>query len=308
MGNNRILPHVTAVIPVYNRRVKTLRCLKSLFSARNSNHELTVIVVDDGSTDGTAEAIAQLYPQVLVVYGTGDLFWTGAVNLGIRKALQEGTDYVLILNDDTVHEVNFINNLVSCSIRCNNAIVGAKILFLSKCQIIRFAGADWNVFKWGWHYPHNQMDSSRLGTTAFKVKSINGNCCLIPAYVFSQIGLYDEVNYPHLYADSAFTISASKNGVPLIIEPKAKIWDDDTDIDEKLHGPSHDGMKLIKHVFTRKTSPYYYRSFILFTITTSPRKIAGIVLYIIRMLRITLRIVLSMLRIRPYYKSNKPVQ
>ncbi|MDA8430350.1 MAG: glycosyltransferase family 2 protein [Geobacteraceae bacterium] len=308
MGQNSILPRVTVVIPVHNRRVKTLRCLKSLFNAKNSNHELSVIVVDDGSSDGTAEAISQCYPQVRVISGTGNLLWTGAVNVGIKEALDTGTNFVLILNDDSVHEVNFINNLVSCSKEHNGAITGAKILYLSKRQIIRFAGADWNIFKWGWHYPHNLLESSCLGATSFKVKSINGNCCLIPADVFNRIGLYDEVNYPHLYADSAFTIQAGKSGIPLFIEPRATIWDDDTDIAEKLTGPSLDGVSLIKYVFTRKTSPYYFRAFFLFTITTAPLMLGGFILYCIRMSRISLRILLSIVGLRAFYQNHGSVK
>ncbi len=308
MNQNSVFPRVTVVIPVHNRRVKTLRCLKSLFHARHYNHEISVIVVDDGSTDGTAEEIFQHYPQVQVVHGTGNLLWTAAVNVGIKNALQKGTDFVLILNDDSVHEVNFLNNLVRCSIDHNNAIVGAKILYLSKHQIIRFAGGDWDMNKWGWHYPHNQMNASCLGSTPFKAKSINGNCCLIPANVFSQIGLYDEVNYPHLYADSAFTILAGNRGIPLIIEPTATIWDDDTDIAEKLYGPSLVGINLIKYVFTRKTSPYYFRAFFLFAISAAPRKIEGFVLYCIRMIRISLRILLSIVGLRAFHQKHVSVK
>lgn len=308
MDKSNSLPRVTAVIPVYNRKVKTLRCLKSLFNAKNSNHELIVIVVDDGSSDGTSKEISQLYPQAHIVYGTGNLFWTKAVNQGISKALHAGTDFVLILNDDSVHEVNFINYLVDSSIKHNNAIVGAKILYLSKNQIIRFAGANWNFRKWGWHYPHDKTHSSCIGYTAFKVKSINGNCCLIPDYVFNKLGLYDEKNYPHLYADSAFTIFANKNGIPLIIEPNATIWDDDTDINGKLYGPELDGINLIKYVFTRKTSPYYFRAFLLFTITTPPCKLGGLILYCIRMFRISIRIILSFLRIRAFNQGHNLVK
>ena len=303
------LPIVSVVIPVYNRKEKTIRCLSSLYNSTQVLHKLHVVVVDDGSIDGTSESIMQLFPQTSIVSGTGSLFWTGAVNLGIQESLTHGSQYVLILNDDTLHAPDFIDKMVTCSQHHDNAIVGAKILYLSKNNSVRFAGADWDLFKWGWYYPHDKCDSDSLGMEAFPVKSINGNCCLLPVDVINRIGLYDADNYPHLYADSAFTITARRHGVPLYIEPKACVWDDDSDIMEKLCGPDLKGFNLISHVFLRKTSPYNLKAFSRFTITTSPNVLLGLILYLTRILRLFLKVLFAILSIRPFYRcvhTNSP--
>ena len=72
------------VIPVFNRLPFTRTCLQAL---RQQTHTgFKIIVVDDGSTDGTALVLAREFPEVEVLIGSGNLFWTAAVNLGIRQA------------------------------------------------------------------------------------------------------------------------------------------------------------------------------------------------------------------------------
>lgn len=86
------------VIPVFNRKHFTRECLKSL--QRQTNQEFKAVVVDDGSTDGTADMLRAEFPEVDVLFGDGGLFWTASVNMGIRHALKAGADYVMTLNND----------------------------------------------------------------------------------------------------------------------------------------------------------------------------------------------------------------
>ena len=76
------------IIPVHNRREFTLRCLASLHD-QGILAAMQVIVVDDGSTDGTHEAVNAEFPQVILLPGDGNLFWTGAVTLGMSHAMAQ---------------------------------------------------------------------------------------------------------------------------------------------------------------------------------------------------------------------------
>lgn len=310
VNDTETMPRIGVVIPCHNRRDKTLRCLKSLLSARHEGFILDVIVVDDGSTDGTSEAIGQVYPGVYVLPGTGDLYWTASVNLGIRKALDLGSDWVLILNDDTIHDPEFLVHLYACAKEHPGAILGATILYMSRPEIIRFAGASWTFGRWGWgwYYTDEGRTSSSLGTTPRNVESINGNCCLVPRKIFLELGDYDQVNFPHYYADVAYTIRARKGGIPLYIEPRARVWDDDSDIPEKLAGPTITGAKIIERVFFTRTSFYYWRAFFLVYWLTPPSKIQGVVAFLYRLTRISARVFLALIRIRPFYSNGKRTQ
>jgi len=78
---------IEIVTPVRNRKAITLQCLRSLSRIDRTDLEVHVIVVDDGSTDGTSESIRERFPEIEVVQGDGKLFYTGGTNRGIQAAL-----------------------------------------------------------------------------------------------------------------------------------------------------------------------------------------------------------------------------
>src|SRR6185295_5128576 len=99
------------VIPVHNRKTFTRDCLRSLENQTVANHH-RIIIVDDGSQDGTDEMLSIEFPDVIVLSGNGNLFWTAAINLGIRHALSLGAEYVLTLNNDTAASETFMEQML----------------------------------------------------------------------------------------------------------------------------------------------------------------------------------------------------
>ena len=88
---------IEIVTPVHNRREETLQCLRSLSKVETSGLSLHIVIVDDGSTDGTAEAVAAEFPKVEIVSGDGSLWYTAGTNRGIEAALRHDPDYVLAI-------------------------------------------------------------------------------------------------------------------------------------------------------------------------------------------------------------------
>src|SRR4051812_46918512 len=105
---------ICTVIPVFNRKEFTKNCIESL--QRQTLRADYIIIIDDGSTDGTAEMLQQ-YPEVIVLQSDGNLFWAASINMGIKLALHMDADYVLTLNNDTVAAPDFIEKMMKSAIQ-----------------------------------------------------------------------------------------------------------------------------------------------------------------------------------------------
>jgi GT2 family glycosyltransferase len=92
---------VAAVMAVYNRRDLTLACLRSLRAQQVPGVTLDAFMLDDASTDGTSEAIAERFPEVTVLHGNGELYWNGGMRRTFAAAVAGDDDYYLWMNDDT---------------------------------------------------------------------------------------------------------------------------------------------------------------------------------------------------------------
>ncbi|MEO0132724.1 MAG: glycosyltransferase, partial [candidate division WOR-3 bacterium] len=126
------LKRIAVLMTCYNRKDKTLASLESLFQQKMpADLRLEVYLVDDASTDGTAEAVRQAYPEVKIIQGNGGLFWNGGTRTAFAEALKSDYDYYLWLNDDTNLYPEAIAKLLSTANRIaqtgelNAVIVGS---------------------------------------------------------------------------------------------------------------------------------------------------------------------------------------
>ena len=119
---------VAAVIPVFNRRETTLQGLRSLSRIDLTGIDLRIFVVDDASTDGTAEAISNTFPEVVIVRGTGNLHYAGGTNAGIVAAQAWHPNFFLLMNDDSVFHDQFLRRLLETARENPRSVVGALLL------------------------------------------------------------------------------------------------------------------------------------------------------------------------------------
>ncbi|MBF9236254.1 glycosyltransferase family 2 protein [Hymenobacter sp. BT683] len=201
------------VIPVFNRLHFTRACLQSL--RRQTHQAFRVIVVDDGSTDGTSEHLAQEFAEVEVLRSSGDLFWTATVNLGIRRALALGADRVMTLNNDVVAPPDFVEHMLLWSQRQPRALMGPLELDAATGKPV-FGG---ELFSFLTHRTRSLLDI--LGpdqrTGLHPVTFLPGRGLLVPAEVFHTVGLFDEGRLPHYLADYDFTSQARRQGFPVYV-------------------------------------------------------------------------------------------
>ena len=207
------------IIPVFNRWPYTRACLESL--RQQSTQAFRTVVVDDGSTDGTAAALALDFPEVLVETGDGNLFWTAGVNLGIRRALTAGATRIMTLNNDLVAEPDFVAQMLAAADAHPTAVLGALELDLATGEPV-YGG---ERLDWLLHRRHDLLrelpPAARHGL--HPVTYLPGRGLLIPRAVFERIGLFDEKRLPHYLADFDYTSVARRHGFPIYCNYEARL-------------------------------------------------------------------------------------
>ena len=112
-----------------------------------------LIVVDDGSTDGTGDAVRAEFPGIEVLDGDGTLHYAGGTNRGIEAALRHDPDFIVTANDDAEFDPALFANLLSCADRNPGAVVGALLVRHEDPSVVFQVGLHFDVYYGGWHVP-----------------------------------------------------------------------------------------------------------------------------------------------------------
>ncbi len=217
------LVKVALVIPVYNRRETTLQGLRSLSRIDKTGLDVRVIIVNDGSTDGTSEAVRRDFPDVQLVEADGSLHYAGGTNRGIEAAMEWGADYVGTMNDDSIFHDQFLQRMLEAAENNPRSVIGALLLLWNEPHKVFQVGQVWETFFGGWHIPTN-LTAFSVPDTTFEVDCLVGNCTLIPAEAIRECGLMDEARFRHGWGDAQYFWTMRKAGWKLLIEPKALVW------------------------------------------------------------------------------------
>lgn len=221
---------VYVVIPVHNRITFTRRCLECL--QRQTIDRLTIVVVDDGSTDGTGEMIRLEFPEVVLLTGDGNLWWAEGTNVGVRYALQHGptdeTNFVLTLNDDTEVKPDYVSTLLATSAQNKPCLVGSACVDIKNPNRLEYAGTKVDLYWSGEKYLASQFGHDYKSAVA-KGKIINsdslpGRGVLIPFTVFDEVGLYDATHFKQYMADVEFSVRARKAGYKLVVSMDSIVY------------------------------------------------------------------------------------
>lgn len=235
------------VIPVHNRREQTRGCLQRL--GRQTRRDFRVIVVDDGSSDGTSEMIRSDYPDVQVLAGDGTLWWTAATNLGVKCALESGAGSVLCLNNDTQPALDLIERLLQTSAVHPDALIGASAVDTVTGRPC-FTGERVRWWTAGAHSMLNDRKCSLERT--IEVSHAPGRGLLIPARVFLDIGLFDARHFPQAAADYDFTHRARRAGYGIICDRGAVLSFDSANSGGAAYYRKKGCANYARHLFTRK--------------------------------------------------------
>ncbi len=214
------------VIPTFNRRESVLAAVKSVFDFLPAEHH--VIVVDSGSTDGTAIAIRELFPKATLVPGDSSMWWDAAMNLGIGKARELGCSNVLAYNDDNIATPGLFHAMLEAGHRHPHSIIAAVCCYLDRPETVFFAGRMRARNSDRYYYLDHNVPLSSLGSGMREVDLLHGMCTLFPMEVFDTVGLFDAEAYSSLFADDDLTLRAAKAGYSQLVALDAVVLNDRT--------------------------------------------------------------------------------
>ena len=196
--------------------------IKSALSVKKSTYKNTeIIVVDNNSGDEIGEKLKD-FPEVEFIPSKENLGYSGGNNLGIKKALLNGADYIFILNSDATVESGAIASLVEEAEKGAGELIGPKILF-TESKTIWYAGGIFdrnNVI--GKHRGVDEKDEGQYDKTE-ETDYITGAALFVKRDVFEKIGLLDE-KYFLYYEDSDFCFRAKRAGFKVLFVPKALVY------------------------------------------------------------------------------------
>ncbi len=200
---------IAVLMTIHNRKDSTLKCLYHFFQNVDIMQEtLTadVYLVDDGSSDGSSEAIEESYPQVKIIHGNGQLFWNRGMLLAWENASKYEYDFFLWLNDDTFLYDNALRTMYETYKKNNYSVIVGCTCSESSPRIVTYGGFD----ERGRLVPPN--GESQI------LYSINGNFVLIPKRVFEVCGLLP-YQLHHSGGDNYYSIITRKKGIPCLLTP-----------------------------------------------------------------------------------------
>ena len=257
---------IAIVFPVFNGLSHTKTCLQSLFGSHKIeryDNEIKVVLVNDGSTDETAAWITEHYPQVNMLSGTGNLWWSGGINLAIDYALDQlKSDYIIWWNNDIVAEENYFSNLMTILTNHDGkTIIGSKIFHAHSKDTIWSMGGLFNP-KSGFKslIGTGERDQEKYQ----KVTECNwlpGMGTITHKLVYDKIGMLDEKNFPQYHGDSDFTFRAFKKGFKILVYPDLVIYND-THHSGIRHGGS--STRLIQSLFSIKSNYNIRKDFMFY--------------------------------------------
>ncbi|MBO7124229.1 MAG: glycosyltransferase family 2 protein [Bacteroidales bacterium] len=204
------MENIAVITTVFNRKNVTINGLNSLYSAINRlglDYHFDVYLTDDGSTDGTADAVSELFPHVHILCGDGNLYWSGGMRKAWRAAIDSGVNYDFFLwfNDDAeLYEDSLETMFESFYHYGEKSIISGA--FVDRSGNVSYGGRDKNM---NWIVPGYEK----------QIFFMNGNFVLIPKYVFETLGNIGKI-YTHSLGDWDYGLKAGNYGFKVLVSRK----------------------------------------------------------------------------------------
>ncbi|GEM_PF-1683612 len=206
---------VIAVVVSWNLCDRVLRCVDNLAGAAAVER---VIVVDNGSSDGTARVVKERFPSVEVIENEHNIGFAAAANKGIGRAIELGADFVLMVNSDVEAPATAVRRLVVAATEEEAAAVGAKLL--RENDPSRLDGA-WGIINWRNFISRVEGEGKPDGPTYSRRRKVDyplGAFLLLRAEAIQKVGMFDE-SYFAYHEEMELCEKLRRAGFSVVYEP-----------------------------------------------------------------------------------------
>ena len=209
-------PRVWIVVLTLNNYQDTAECLTSLQQLHYP--AVTILLVDNGSTDDTPEKVREHYPDVVVIENGRNLGVPAGYNVGFRYALGQGADYIFMINNDTIVDPAMIDHLMIAAREPNAGVLAPIVYYHAEPEMVWSAGARYRIL------PPTIVMETRVATSGYLDLQYAISCgLLITRRALEQAGLFDE-NFLYLWDDLDFSERVRSVGLRILQVPQARMW------------------------------------------------------------------------------------
>lgn len=217
--------NLSVIIPTYNRKDILFESLKSLYNSisiiESNKLNISIVVIDDGSVDGTSSMLSNYYPEINVIYGDGNYWWTKSINCGVRYAINNlASEYCLFWNDDIFPDKYYFKNLVNILFSEKKEYIFGSKVYDSKTKKLWSTTMVFNKFTGSSSY---LKDESKFNEK-IHYKWLTGMGVIVSKKVIEDVNYLDEINFPQYFGDLDFTLRASKKNYQISSKEELKIF------------------------------------------------------------------------------------
>jgi GT2 family glycosyltransferase len=206
---NQGLLKIYVVILNWNDFEDTDKCITSLLAI--NDQRIQIVLVDNHSTDDSASLLKEKFNQIPILISDMNNGYAGGMNIGIRYALDNNADYIILSNNDIEYPSNFLEPMLQLiQSEQSIGIVSPKVLYSLDREKIYCAGADFNLFRGAGVAAFQGEDFSKYGNEVREISMAEGSCFLAKKEVFEKSGLFSEEFFMY-FEDLEFSDRVRKN-------------------------------------------------------------------------------------------------
>lgn len=226
-------PSVAIILVNWNGYLFTKACIKSL--EKIEYNAFQIILVDNGSENFEGQKLKKEFPEIELIENGKNLGFAGGNNVGIRRALEDGFSYVMLLNNDTEVEPNFLEEMIS-KFQSNPKLgmVQPLIFFLHDRNKIWSAGGRWNSFLGRAITVGDRKMIKSIDLKDSEIDWATGCCILISKEALEQIGLLNEQYFTY-FEDVDWSLRLKDKGYKIELASAAKIYHEAGASSKKKH-------------------------------------------------------------------------